>query len=212
MTYPGVRRNSICIWFCWFSCFMGYYGLIYNTPAFDWNIYLVFIFPAILGLPQALFMPLIENKLGRKPVLTLSLFMSGALLLLTTLVPKGLPVIILAWTSTIVCTFAYMVLYTYTKELFPTVLRTTGLGTASAAARIGSSLSPFVAMLDEINPVLPLTIYGIIVLSAAILSLWIWPETNKMKMTETLEEAEQIAKTLNPWLKCGSSNDSCEAK
>ena len=62
-----------------------------------------------------------------------------------------------------------MVLYTFTKELFPTVLRTTGLGTASAAARIGSSLSPFVAMLDEINPVLPLTIYGIIVLSAAIL-------------------------------------------
>ena len=82
-------------------------------------------------------MPLIENKLGRKPVLTLSLFLSGILLLLTALVPKGKAIVILAWTSTIACTFAYMVLYTYTKELFPTVLRTTGLGTASAAARIG---------------------------------------------------------------------------
>ena len=66
--------------------------------------------------------------------------MTGSLLLLTTLVPKGLPVIILAWMSTISCTFAYMVLYTYTKELFPTVLRTTGLGTASASARLGKEV------------------------------------------------------------------------
>ena len=202
MAYPAIRRNSICIWFCWFACVMGYYGLIYNTPAFDWNIYLVFIFPAILGLPQALLMPLIENKLGRKPVLTLSLFMSGSLLLLTTLVPKGMPVIILAWTSTVSCTFAFLVLYTYTKELFPTVLRTTGLGTASAAAQLGSAASPIVAMLDQINPVLPLIIYGVIVLTAAIFSLWLWPETNKKQMTETLEEAEEVAKAENPWVKC----------
>ena len=202
MAYPAIRRNSLCIWFCWFAGFMGYYGLIYNTPAFDWNIYLVFIFPAILGLPQALAMPLIENKLGRKPVLTLSLFVSGSLLLLTTLVPKGLPVIILAWTSTVSCTFAYMVLYTYTKELFPTVLRTTGLGTASASARLGSAASPMVAMLDQISPVLPLIIYGVIVLIAAVFSLWLWPETNKKRMTETLEEAEEVAKAQNPWIKC----------
>ena len=160
---------------------------------------------AILGLPQALAMPLIENKLGRKPVLTLSLFVSGSLLLLTTLVPKGLPVIILAWTSTVSCTFAYMVLYTYTKELFPTVLRTTGLGTASASARLGSAASPMIAMLDQISPDIPLIIYGVIVLTAAIFSLWLWPETNKKRMTETLEEAEEVAKEQNPWVKCCST-------
>ena len=181
ITYPAIRRNSICIWFCWFACFMGYYGLIYNTPAFDWNIYLVFVLPAILGLPQSLLMPFIENRLGRKLMLTMSLFLSGILLLLTTLVPKGLPVIILAWTSTFICTFAYMGLYTFTKELFPTILRTTALGTASAAARLGSSTSPFVAMLDTFNPVLPLIVYGIVVILAGIFSLWLWPETNKSK-------------------------------
>ena len=55
----SVQRNTICIWFCWFACFMAYFGLIYNTPAFDWNIYLVFIFPGLLGIPKALLMPFI---------------------------------------------------------------------------------------------------------------------------------------------------------
>ena len=89
MIYPAVRRNTICIWFCWFACFMGYFGLIYNTPAFDWNIYLVFVLPAILGLPQSLLMPFIENKIGRKLVVTLSLLIAGIMLMLTAIVPKG---------------------------------------------------------------------------------------------------------------------------
>ena len=27
-----------------------------------------------------------------------------------------------------------------------------------------------------------------------------------MQMTETMEEAEEVAKTRNPWLKCGSAS------
>ena len=83
MIYPAVRRNTICIWFCWFAIFMGYFGLIYNTPAFDWNIYLVFIFPGLLGIPKALLMPFIENKVGRKANVTVSLLLASSMLLLT---------------------------------------------------------------------------------------------------------------------------------
>ena len=89
VTYPSVRRNCLCMCFCWFACFMGYYGLIYNTPAFEWNIYLVFVFPSILGLPQVILMPFIENKIGRKLVVTLSLLIAGIMLMLTAIVPKG---------------------------------------------------------------------------------------------------------------------------
>ena len=206
MIYPAVRRNTICIWFCWFACFMGYFGLVYNTPAFDWNIYLVFIFPGILGIPKAMIQPIIVNKVGRKLNLTVSLLLAGSLLLLTALVPKGLPVIILSWIGTLFCSWAIAVVYTYTTELFPTTLRTTALGTASAAARIGTLSSPFVALLGDSNPVLPLIIYGIVVLVAAIFSLWLWPETNKKKMTETLEEAEKVASTHNNWVKYCSAN------
>ena len=55
------------------------------------------------------------------------------------LLQKGLPVIILSWIGTLFCESAASGVYTYTKELFPTPLRTTALGTASASARIGIS-------------------------------------------------------------------------
>ena len=119
---------------------------------------------------------------------------------------EGIPVIVLAWIGTFFCQSAGSSLYTYAKELFPTILRTTALGTASAAARVGTLMSPFIAILGDSNPVLPLIVYGLIVLVAAIFSLWLWPETNRQPMTETLEEAEKIAATHNNWVGCCSTN------
>ena len=71
---------------------------------------------------------------------------------------------------------------------------------ASAGARVGSLSSPLIAMLDVYNPVLPLVVYGIIVLLAGLASLWLWPETKSRKLPETMEEAENVAATKNPWV------------
>ena len=89
---------------------------------------MVFVFPTFITIPTSLIQPLFENKLGRKALLTISLVSAGILLLLTMAVPKGIPVIVLAWVGTIACSVAFGDGYTYTKELFPTVLRTTALG------------------------------------------------------------------------------------
>ncbi len=121
--YPATRRNALCMTFCWLAFSMGYFGLVYNTPAFDWNIYLVFVFPTFFLIPTTFLQPLFENKLGRKSFLTFPLLLAGLLLLLTTGVPKGIPVIVLAWIGTVSCSVAFGDGYTYTKELFPTILR-----------------------------------------------------------------------------------------
>ena len=77
----------------------------------------------------------------------------------------------------------------------PTLLRTTALSTASACARIGSIVSPFIAMTGSAHEVLPLVLYGLIVLAAGVASAWIWPETRKIRLPDTLEEAEKVAST-----------------
>lgn len=41
-------------------------------------------------------------------------------------------------------TAAFAVIYVYASELFPTVLRQTGVGSSSMCARIGSFLAPLV--------------------------------------------------------------------
>ena len=42
---------------------------------------------------------------------------------------------------------AYCVIFIYTAEIFPTSMRSLGIGACSTAARIGGILAPFVAQL-----------------------------------------------------------------
>ena len=57
-----------------------------------------------------------------------------------------------------------------------------------------------------LHPVLPLGVYGAIVLAAGVSSILLWPETLNMNFTETLEESETLASSPNTWLKCASKN------
>ena len=46
-------------------------------------------------IPLSLLQPLMENRLGRKPVMTSTMVLAGVCLLTTAVVPKGITVIIL---------------------------------------------------------------------------------------------------------------------
>jgi OCT family organic cation transporter-like MFS transporter 4/5 len=45
---------------------------------------------------------------------------------------------------------AFSIIYVFSAELFPTVVRTIGVGAGSMAARLGGLLAPFVAELVTI--------------------------------------------------------------
>ena len=204
---PGARRNIMCIAFCWFTFTMGYNGLIYNTPSFGWNLYITFCMPAFLTLPVQLMQPFLENKLGRKPLMTSLMFLSGILLICTMTIPDGMfnhnwPVLVFAWIGTVACSTAFGVGNVFTKDLFPTTHRTMGLSMASASARLGSISSPYVALLEKVDPLLGLAVYGFFLFIGAIVSIWIWPDTKNTKIPDTLEECEAMASSKNTWLFC----------
>ena len=58
----GMRRNQLLLCIYWLGGSMGTYGLIFYTPTFDWNPYLVFVFPAFLNIPMVFLTPFLENK------------------------------------------------------------------------------------------------------------------------------------------------------
>jgi putative MFS transporter len=62
LRHKGMRRNFLAMGVCWLATAMGYYGLIFYTPAFDWNVYLVFVFPTFFLIPTEILMPAFENK------------------------------------------------------------------------------------------------------------------------------------------------------
>jgi hypothetical protein len=48
-------------------------------------------------------------------------------------------------------TYSYALIYLYTPEVFPTVIRGTGLGAGALMSRIGGVLAPFIADLVSIE-------------------------------------------------------------
>lgn len=203
--YPNSLMNLIIMNFCWFSFSMAYFGLAYNIPTFGLDVRIVFTLPSFLFVPLMFFNPWVENKLGRKATLSLSLLTCGMFLFLTLCVPKGVfaynwPIIGFLYMGLYTCGLAFNFGYSFTRELFPTSLRTSALGLASSAARVGSMASAGIASLEEVNILLPSLIYGAFCIAASVWSIWLWPETTELNLPDTLEEAERNASTRNTWL------------
>ena len=93
------------------------------------------------------------------------------------------------------------IVYLYTSELFPTVIRSVALSFACSMARIGSMTAPFIAYLAEIDPILPIFVFGTITFLVGLQTVLL-PETNKKKLPDTLIEGEMFLKKNNPFKFC----------
>ena len=52
-------------------------------------------------------------------------------------------------------TMSFTVVYAYTAEIYPTVLRNVGMGMCSSAARIGSITAPFIIYMGKLFIIIP---------------------------------------------------------
>ncbi|CAM6087436.1 unnamed protein product [Calypogeia fissa] len=85
---------------------------------------------------------------------------------------------------------AFSLIYIYTAELFPTVVRNAALGLAVQAGGVGAVIAPFVVVAGHFSPSLPFVIFGFLALGGAALSTRL-PETLNQRLHDTLEEMER---------------------
>merc|ERR1719309_1582542 len=118
-----------------------------------------------MDVPVNFLAPYLLNHLGRKPCLTAGLFLGALCLTVSAIVPEGIfykewPVVTLAIIGKTGMGLAFTTAYTWTTELFPTVVRNATLSTCSSMARLGAITAPLLANLGgEDRPKLPLAIY-----------------------------------------------------
>jgi MFS transporter, putative metabolite transport protein len=152
-------------------------GLIYN---------LALLGGAVLGL-------IIVDRISRRAFLVGSFSISAiTTLCLTVWTPiPVVPMIVLFALFAGVLSAASNLVYVYLPELFPTDLRASGIGLASAASRVGSAVSTFllpVVLADYGIRVTLAACVGVLVMGAIICQLWA-PETRNLRLGALDEEA-----------------------
>jgi len=177
-------------------------------PQFDANIYLIFFLSGLVEIPADIIPFVLLNKYGRRPNLSLHYIIGGLLCMATAAVPLGVysyewPIVVLAMLGKYVAQVCWGIVYLYTSELFPTVIRSVALSFACSMARIGSMAAPFIAYLSELHPVLPIFVFGSITFAVGLTTV-VLPETNKKKLPDTLEEGEAFLRANNPLTICTS--------
>ncbi|XP_075887157.1 organic cation/carnitine transporter 2-like [Nelusetta ayraudi] len=198
----NIRNVSLILWLVWFSVSVSYFGMQFNTSGLSGNPYLNYImlsaveliaytcsWVAARGFPRrwsyigfnllgALAILLIQITVSFKthPLVTLTLVMLGRFGVLA----------------------GNALLYVFTSELSPTVIRNTMMSSSATFSRLGSSISPYLLQLAVFSPFLPWIIVGCLSLLSALLC-FLLPETFKKPMLDSIQQMEPIRCFKCPW-------------
>lgn len=88
-------------------------------------------------------------------------------------------------------TSAFSMVYVYTAELYPTVVRNMGVGASSMASRLGSILSPYFVYLGAYDRFLPYILMGSLTVLSGILTLFL-PESYGMPLPDTIDQMLRV--------------------
>ncbi|MDS9466238.1 MFS transporter [Paracoccus sp. MBLB3053] len=182
---PELRRRSLAIFATWFLVSVSYYGVFVWLPsqlvsggAGFVKSYGFLVLLALAQIPGYALAAFGVEAWGRKLTLQLFLVLSAAGCFLFTLATTPL----MGGLALLLMSFALLgtwgALYAITPELYPTGLRATGMGTASAVARVGGLLAPSLLGLVVAQGFgIAIGAFAALLVLAAVTTLMIGPET-----------------------------------
>ncbi|TKS83098.1 Solute carrier family 22 member 5 High-affinity sodium-dependent carnitine cotransporter [Collichthys lucidus] len=189
----NIRWISITLWLVWNSLTIAYFALSLNTANLYGNPYLNCFLSAVVEMPAYTLSWVMFRWWPRRLCLFSSLFMGGLFLFFIQLIPANLVYLAITFEmmGKFAVTAAFAIVYAYTAELFPTVLRNTAVGTCSMASRVGSIIAPYFIYLRSYSISLPYILMGCITVLSGLLSLLL-PESYGMPLPETITHMQRF--------------------
>ncbi|XP_049341819.1 solute carrier family 22 member 13b [Astyanax mexicanus] len=157
-----LRKRALIMSYTWFVTSLVYYGVSLNVGNFGLDVYLTQFIFGIAEIPARLgCFPLIE-RFGRKKCQSAALFLGGTACLVISAVPSDYPIVVtvIAVIGKFALAASFSIVYVYTAELYPTVVRQNGIGLNSMCARVAGILAPLIGLLDVYHKAIPMVIYG----------------------------------------------------
>ncbi|XP_041035863.1 solute carrier family 22 member 6-A-like [Carcharodon carcharias] len=192
---PVMCKTACCTMLIWFSTSFAYYGLAIDLQGFGVDIYLIQIIFGAVDIPAKLVGVITLSYIGRRFTQGTSLILAGSIVISNIFIPKDFGILktSLAAIGKGCLATAFSCCYLHAGELYPTVVRQTGIGLVTTMARVGSMVSPVVKLTGETVAYLPMLIYGGMAIVSGI-SAFLLPETLNKPLPDTIEEVEGSAK------------------
>ncbi|XP_046328503.2 organic cation transporter protein-like [Haliotis rufescens] len=199
--------RSLIIFLNWMVVSMVYYGLSLNTDNLGaGSLYVNFLISGLVEFPAYTICILLLGRVGRKALHCGSMILGGVSCLLTTFTVLYLDkdhqwaTVLLAMVGKLGAAGGFAIIYVFSAELFPTVVRNSAMGASGSWARVGGMIAPYIADLGkvvhgDIGHVLPLIIFGSASVAAGLLSLFL-PETLNRCLPETIEDGENFGRIV----------------
>uniref|UniRef100_A0A8C8RPP0 Major facilitator superfamily (MFS) profile domain-containing protein n=1 Tax=Pelusios castaneus TaxID=367368 RepID=A0A8C8RPP0_9SAUR len=177
----------------WMITSVGYFGLSLNTPNLHGNAYVNCFLSAVTEIPAYVIAWLLLRTVPRRYSISGTLFLGGGVVLLIQLVPTNLHIlsIFLVMLGKFGITSAFSMLYVYTAELYPTLVRNMAVGATSMSSRVGSIIAPYFVYLGAYDRFLPYILMGSLTVLIGILTLFL-PESYENPLPENFEQMLKV--------------------
>uniref|UniRef100_A0A8C6TRN1 Major facilitator superfamily (MFS) profile domain-containing protein n=1 Tax=Neogobius melanostomus TaxID=47308 RepID=A0A8C6TRN1_9GOBI len=197
----NIRTTTMILCFLWFSVAVGYFGVTLNTSKLTHDPYLGSCISAMVEMPAYLVTWLSVKRIPRRVFISSAMVLGGVCLLLLPAIPPSLRwlSVTLEMIGKFFVVATQNLLFAYTAEVFPTVLRNTATGVCSTWGRIGSCISPFIIQLRLYFTFLPPVVIGTLTVGSAIGALFL-PETARQPLPETIQDMQHHKRIKFPCL------------
>ncbi|XP_064102945.1 solute carrier family 22 member 6-like isoform X2 [Macrobrachium nipponense] len=208
---PKLRRTTLALYCSYVIVNMSYYGLSLSGGNLSNDPFVFMVLSGLMEVPAySLTVPLVAHFGRRMPTLV-SFALSGVALLAIAPTPPshGWLVMTLAMVGKVCIASAYQILIFYSTELFPTEVRSRGVGTCFMISRLGSIVSPFInEILGSVYPWAPSAVFGATAFVAGLVMLML-PETMGVALPETVAELEarDMPSKKRSWLRIPTSEE-----
>uniref|UniRef100_A0A1B0C9K9 Major facilitator superfamily (MFS) profile domain-containing protein n=1 Tax=Lutzomyia longipalpis TaxID=7200 RepID=A0A1B0C9K9_LUTLO len=191
---PNLRMKTINVCVNWFANSLVYYGLSLSTGKLYGNPFLILFIMGLVEYPSYIVVVLLLDKMGRR-FLTSFLMLAGGLCCIaaTQMVQGSTTTTGIVMMGKLFIAGSFAIIYNYSAELFPTVVRNSAMGLGSMAARLSGALTPLITLLDSFDPTVPAIIFGVVALLSGFWTLFL-PETMNQPMPQSIQDGETFGK------------------
>ncbi|XP_041660622.1 solute carrier family 22 member 16 [Cheilinus undulatus] len=187
--------RTCTVWAIWFIGSLGYYVFSLGSVNLGGNQYINLFLAGAVELPSYLVGCFAMDRIGRRKTCAPALLLAGVACMLIIVVPSDIEALAIALSmiGKFAIAIAFGLIYLYSCELYPTIIRSLAVGSGSMMCRVGSVVAPFCVYLADVWIYLPQLIVGILAFVIGVLTMLL-PETLGKPLTTTLEEAEALGR------------------